>query len=187
MWYGSPRESQQKANFWSKRGRGRCMELGEVKFSAKKKTKQTKGELSPHILCLGGVKYWASPVAQWERTDFFGKIADIDQFHLNIYVLVNRKPPKELMISYGINPVSLMPSTSWRTFVCLRSFETSGWVHVGFSLTLAGSRSSLPWILRLHCLTSHVRPRGKSMFIHNWTPQRRAVSEAINRVWEVLC
>ena len=107
-------EAREKVNkrqtFWDKRGRGRCMELREVKFSAKEKTKQTKGELSPNILCLGGVKYWASPVAQWERTDFCGKIADIDQFHLNIYVLVNRKPPEEL-ISYG-NPVSLRPSTS---------------------------------------------------------------------------
>ena len=35
---------------------------GEVKFSAKEKTKQTKGELSPNILCLGGAKHWASPI-----------------------------------------------------------------------------------------------------------------------------
>ena len=34
---------------------------GGVKFSDKEKTKQTGGELSPNILCLGGAKYWVEP------------------------------------------------------------------------------------------------------------------------------
>ena len=53
-------EAQEKVNkrqtFWDKRGRGRCMELGGGKIQRQRKDKTNKrGELSPNILCLGGV------------------------------------------------------------------------------------------------------------------------------------